>query len=125
VVQWLIALFLNDIGIEPRSIPELFRKYWSDFIFGAVVQATDKNARAGNPMLLTVRPQHMLRRWGKREVEFFGRCRRFDYGLKYRRENIEMALDHPEDGAVTVFDLTHNLLKLEAAGIKGLENVGS
>jgi hypothetical protein len=125
VAQWLIALFLNDIGIEPRSIVQLFEKYWTDFLLSAVVQATDKEARADNPILLTVRPQQMLRQWGKREVAFFGRYRRFDRHFKQypSRENIGMALDHPEDGAITIFNLTHALLKLEGAGIKAPENV--
>jgi hypothetical protein len=119
--QWLIGLFLNDIGIEPRTIVELFNEYWAERLVIGVKWATDTTAKAGNPALLTVRPQQMLARFGKRKVEFFGLLRRFTPRSK-EPETIGMFLDHPEDGAITVFNLTHAFTQLEAAGIRWRED---
>jgi hypothetical protein len=116
--QWLIALFLNDLGVEPKTIVGLFENYWQPDLVVWVVFATDKEATnkdRPNPVLLAFRPQSLWRRWqwGKIEIPIFVALRRWD---PYPRENIARALDDlPEYGPFTVFNLTDSLVKLSTA----------
>jgi hypothetical protein len=119
--QWLIALFLNDLGVEPKTIVVLFEKYWAARLVDWVMRATDKEATnkdRPNPVLLAFRPQSLWRRWqwGRFEIPIFVSLRRWDYGPTHPRENIALALDSlPKYGPFTVFNLTDSLGKLSTA----------
>jgi hypothetical protein len=117
VTQWLLALLMTELGIDPTVVIELIQRYWKT-ISPWVRQATDKQSRAGNPIFLTLRPRLMTGPWGEPKhpletIGRFGKFRRYDYKLPIRRENVEMFLDHPEDGWLCTRNLTDDLIRLQ------------
>ena len=118
VAQWLLALLMTELGIDPTVVVELLQGQWKKEIGRWVRQATDKESREGNPIFLTLRPRLMTGPWGEPKhpletIGRFGKFRRYDYKLKVRRENVEMFLDHPEDGWLCTRNLTDDLARLQ------------
>jgi hypothetical protein len=69
--QWLVALLMSDLGIDPVIIVKTIQKYWDSELARWVRQATDAVALAGNPVLLAVRPRSMSGAWlGKKSALF-------------------------------------------------------
>ena len=69
--QWLVALLLSDIGIDPTVIVKTIRENWDSHLARWVQQATDAEALAGNAILFSVRPRSMSGAWlGKRSPSF-------------------------------------------------------
>ena len=61
--QWLVALLMSDLGIDPVIIVKTIQEYWDLKLAKWVRQATDAEALSGNPVLLTVRPRSMSGSW--------------------------------------------------------------
>ncbi len=61
--QWLIALLLSEIGIDPVVIVETIQKNWRSSLAKSVQEAADAGALSGKPVLLSIRPRSMSGAW--------------------------------------------------------------
>lgn len=112
--QWLIALEMAEVGIDPAVATEMITKYWKT-LGPWLERATDKEALAGNSVYLTFRPQLMSGTWefGSRKNRFstlprFGIFRRYDQRGRKRQENMSLILDWLDDNPqrVVIINLT-------------------
>jgi hypothetical protein len=114
VCQWLIALLMLQVGINPTVIVRLVQRQWPT-LERRCRQARDRDALAGNHMWLRLQPQLMTDAWGGTENPWVDAFRRYDYRLPARRENIVPQLDRDTDKWICVRNLTEALGKLEEA----------
>ena len=145
--QWLIALLLSEIGIDPVVTVRLIKKDWGQ-LANYVGQATDYEARAGNFIWLHLRPKLMTTPWQRKSksaahwIEVFRRwnpafvrshtLRPGQPGTigtltidppqnesRWVAENISSLVGRPTDTWICVLNLTDAALKFEAALQKG------
>jgi hypothetical protein len=69
--QWLIALLLSEIGIDPVVIVKTLQKNWGSSLARRVQEAADAGALSSKPILLSIRPRSMSGAWiGKKSPSF-------------------------------------------------------
>jgi hypothetical protein len=74
--QWLLALLMAEIGIDPTIIAKTIKANWKA-LAPFVEQATDRQARSGNPIYLGLRPRVMSSAWEDRPSLQISMFRRF------------------------------------------------
>jgi hypothetical protein len=114
--QWLVALLVAELGIDPTVIVKLIKAHWENQIRHWVQQATDNKSKAGNHIFLTLRPRLMSAAWAKDKhpldtVPWVGGFRRRD---AKGHENIGMFLDRcSEEGWLCTRNLTDDVSRLQ------------
>jgi hypothetical protein len=69
--QWLIALLLSEVGIDPVVIVKTIQKNWRSSLARRVQEAVDAEVLSGKPILLSIRPRSMSGAWiGKKSPHF-------------------------------------------------------
>ena len=118
--QLAVALVIAELGIDPVITAKLIKGHWEAIALW-VRRADDDEAKAGNPVFLTLRPRLMTGPWSEpghalETAPWVGGFRRFDYRLKdqegrpVQRENVSMFLDRcAEDGWLCCRNLTEDL----------------
>lgn len=122
VCQWLVALLMSELGIDPSVIVKLVKGHWERHIRLWVKRATDTESKAGNPVFMTLRPcllsgpQIAGGKPSLDSVRWIGGFRRWRLkdpaGRPIPGENVDMFLDHPEDGWLCARNLTHDIGRL-------------
>jgi hypothetical protein len=101
--QWLIALLLSEIGIDPAVIVKTIQRHWKSSLARSVQEAVDAEALSGNPILLSIRPRLMSGMWvGKKSPSF--RTLPWIYTYRYSEHHsylaaVGIAVASPELGA--------------------------
>jgi hypothetical protein len=126
VNQWLIALLMSEMGIDPVVTVDTIKKYWTH-LKRWVGPATDDEATKGttpNPVYFFLRPKLMSGAWTRKpkvEAEWIGTFRRYDYHLKdkagrpIRRENAGVMMDNEVGLWLCLRNLTLAMGKLQTA----------
>jgi hypothetical protein len=68
IAQWLVALLLEEAGIDPAVATTLIQAAWDKWIWRDVQQALDKDDeenKKGNHVFLTIKPHLMTGLWAK------------------------------------------------------------
>jgi hypothetical protein len=122
-VQLLIALMLEELGIDPSVIVGLLKQYWEHALVPWVLRATDVEALDGNPVFLALHPRLLSGEWSEKYVfeaePLIRGFHRFEYHHKndgrIRGESVSIILDRcTEDGLwLCCHNLTDRLSKFQ------------
>jgi hypothetical protein len=112
--QWLIALLMAQIGIDPAIIAKTVKASWKGLV-PSVKAAIDTTAKRENPIYLGLRPRVMLGAWEEGpslQVEMF---RRFSMApsLGPNRDELPHKTDADADNWLCVINFTRPLSHLE------------
>jgi hypothetical protein len=88
--QWLVALLLAELGLDPVVIVKGILEYWNSQL---ARQATDSEALVNNPVMLVLRPRLMSASWTQRSLPWLSLHRRND--LKAADLIVSPQLDAP------------------------------
>ena len=126
VHQWLVALMMSEMGIDPVVTVATIKKYWKSYLARWMEYATDAEATIGttpNPIYFFLRPRLMSAAWTRktRKVEpaWIGAFRRYDYHLKgkdgrpIRRENAGVMMDNEVGLWLCMRNLTAAMSRLQ------------
>jgi hypothetical protein len=103
VFQWLIALLLGQLGIDPVLVVRTVKENWKNVLAPAIEAAISRRARAGNHVYLVLRPRLMS--GGGLQISWFERHSPIGGGI----DNLPDAADKEFPGMQTWFcaiDLT-------------------
>ena len=103
VFQWLIALLLGQLGIDPVLVVRTVKENWKNVLAPAIEAAISRRARAGNHVYLVLRPRLMS--GGGLQISWFERHSPIGGGI----DNLPDAADKEFPGMQTwccAIDLT-------------------
>lgn len=113
--QWLIALLLAQLGIDPVVIVRAVKENWTETLWPAVKDAIAYSAQEGNHVYLALRPRLMSGAWtGDAGLEITAFKRFATAGSN--RDNLLFEEEKPSAGMKTWFctiDLTSFALQLD------------